>query len=163
MREAAKTVSAGRRGWIGHDLAALARHSPNLFAVIAVAGVAAGGFAQAQVAAPETPSSYADPRLPVGAPARITIRYFIENAAARQRASDLARGLSEQGLDVAGPVSSPARIASSTVGYFYAEDRLGAEIAVRALGPAWRLVQQRMPTREPFPRPGALELAVAGP
>jgi hypothetical protein len=101
--------------------------------------------------------------LPVGAPARITILYPAENAAARQRASDLARGLSEQGLDVVGPTVSPGRVASSTVGYFYAEDRPGAEIAARALGPAWKLVQQRLPVREPFPRPGALELAVAGP
>lgn len=164
MRGAPKAVSGGRRGWTGHDPLGPARSSLNLFAVVAVACVIVpGGLARAQGAVPETPSSYADPRLPVGAPARITIRYFAENAAARQRASDLARGLSEQGLDVTGPVSSPGRIASSTVGYFYVEDRLGAEIAVRALGPAWKLVQQRMPTREPFPRPGALELAVAGP
>ena len=106
---------------------------------------------------------YADTRLPFGALARITIRYPVENAAARQRATDLARGLSEQGLDVSDPVASPGRIASSIVGYFYAEDRPGAEIAARALGPAWKPVQQRLPTREPFPRPGALELAVAGP
>jgi hypothetical protein len=115
-------------------------------------------FAPAQAAKP-----YADSRLPFGAPARITIRYPVENAAARQRANDLARGLSEQGLDVADPVASPGRIASSTVSYFYAEDRPGAEIAARVLGPTWKLVQQRLPIREPFPRPGALELAVAGP
>ncbi len=129
---------------------------------------AAGTRSYAQDAAPEplpaqAPASFADPRLPFGAPARITIRYPAENAAARQRASNLARGLSEQGLDVADPVASPGRIASSTVSYFYAEDRPGAEIAARVLGPTWKLVQQRRPTREPFPRPGALELAVAGP
>lgn len=105
----------------------------------------------------------ADPRLPVGAPARIVIRYFSENAAARARATDLAHGLGEQGLDVADLVASPERIANSTVSYFYLEDRPGAEIAARGLGPAWRSVQQRLPVREPFPRPGALELAVAGP
>lgn len=166
MHKAATAVPDEHRGWIDQGRLASARHSRSLFAVVAIACVtAAGGPAQAQGATSDTPSSpsYADPRLPVGAPARITIRYSVENAAARQRASDLARGLSEQGLDVASPVSSPGRIASSTVGYFYAEDRPGAEIAVRVLGPTWKLVQQRMPTREPFPRPGALELAVAGP
>ncbi len=115
-------------------------------------------FAPAQASTPD-----ADTRLPFGAPARITIRYPVENAAARQRANDLARGLSEQGLDVDDPVASQGRIASSTVRYFYAEDRPGAEIAARVLGPTWKLVQQRLPTREPLPRPGALELAVAGP
>lgn len=164
MHGAATAVPDERHGWIDQGWSAPAQHSCGLFAVVAVACLTAViGPAQAQGVAPGTPSSYADPRLPVGAPARITIRYSVENAAARQRASDLARGLSEQGLDVAGPVSSPGRIASSTVGYFYAEDRPGAEIAVRVLGPTWKLVQQRMPTREPFPRPGALELAVAGP
>ncbi len=121
--------------------------------------------AYAQDLTPEhqTSAPYADPRLPFGAPARITIRYPVENAAARRRAHDLAHGLSEQGLDVADPVASPGRIASNTVSYFYAEDRPGAEIAARVLGPAWKPVQQRLPTREPLPRPGALELAVAGP
>lgn len=111
--------------------------------------------------APAQATVPSDPRLPLGAPARITIRYPAENAAARQRAADLARGLSEQGLDVAEPVASPGRIASSTVSYFYAEDRPGAEIAARALGPAWKLVQQRLPAREPLPPPGTLELALA--
>lgn len=108
-------------------------------------------------------ASRTDPRLPVGAPARIIIRYSSENAVALQRATDLARGLTEQGLDVADLVSSSERIASSTVSYFYLEDRPDAEIAARGLGAAWKPVQQRLPQREPFPRPGALELAVAGP
>ena len=131
--------------------------------------MAADTRSYAQDAAPErpapaqTPAPYVDSRLPFGAPVRIAIRYPVGNAAARQRANGLARGLSEQGLDVADPVASPERIASSTVSYFYAEDRPGAEIAARVLGPTWKLVQQRLPTREPFPRPGALELAVAGP
>jgi len=142
----------------------------HLFALLASVWVtAADTRSYAQSAAPDrvapaqasTPG--ADTRLPFGAPARITIRYPVENTAARQRATDLARGLSEQGLDVADPVASPGRIASSTVSYFYAEDRPGAEIAARVLGPAWKPVQQRLPTREPLPRPGALELAVAGP
>ena len=120
--------------------------------------VAPAGLAPAQAPAPS-----ADFRLPFGAPARITIRYFVEDAAARPRATALARGLGDQGLDVADPVASPGHIANSTVSYFYAEDRPGAEIAARVLGPAWKLVQQRLPTREPFPRPGALELAVGGP
>ena len=108
-------------------------------------------------------TSRADPRLPVGAPARIVIRYSVENAVSLQRATELARGLAEQGLDVADLVASSERIVSSTVSYFYLEDRPDAEIAARGLGPTWRPVQQRLPTREPFPRPGALELAVAGP
>lgn len=118
--------------------------------------------APARPAPAQAPVLYTDSRLPFGAPSRITIRYPVESAAARQRATDLARGLSEQGLDVADPVASPGRIASSTVSYFYAEDRPGAEIAARLLGPAWKLVQQRLPTREPVPPPGALELVLAG-
>ena len=127
--------------------------------------ILAGIPAYAQDVTPEhsTSAPYADSRLPFGAPARITIRYPSGNAAAQQRATDLARGLSAQGLKVADPVASPGRIASSTVSYFYAEDRPGAEIAVRVLGSAWKLVQQRLPAREPFPPPGTLELAVAGP
>lgn len=108
-------------------------------------------------------ASSADSRLPLGAPARITIRYFAEDAAARQRATDLARGLGEQGLDVADLVASPGRVTSNAVSYVYAEDRPGAEIAARVLGPAWKVVQQRPSARESLPRPGALELAVAGP
>lgn len=123
---------------------------------------AAGATSDAPVSL-EMLASRADPRLPVGAPARIVIRYTLENAVALQRATALARGLTEQGLDVADLVASPERIVSSTVSYFYLEDRPDAEIAARGLGPAWRPVQQRLPAREPFPRPGALELAVAGP
>lgn len=164
MRIAAKATAGERHVRFGRVRSASVGRSSHWLAIVAVASViAACGHAQAQGPASETASSYADPRLPVGAPSRITIRFSAEDAAARQRAGDLARGLSGQGLDVVGPIASPGRIASSTVGYFYAEDRPGAEIAVRVLGPAWKLVQQRMPTREPFPRPGALELAVAGP
>lgn len=164
MRIAAKTASSERRVGIGPVRSVSAGRSSSWIAVVAAASIiVAWGHAQAQGPASKTPSSYADPRLPVGAPSQVTIRFSAEDAAARHRASDLAQGLSGQGLDVVGPIASPGRIASSTVGYFYAEDRPGAEIAVRVLGPAWKLVQQRMPTREPFPRPGALELAVAGP
>lgn len=127
------------------------------------------GVSNAASATSDTPISSevlanrADPRLPTGAPARIVIRYTLDNAVALQRATNLARGLAEQGLDVADLVASPERIVSSTVSYFYLEDRPDAEIAARGLGPAWKPVQQRLPVREPFPRPGALELAVAGP
>lgn len=139
------------------------------FSTVLIGTIAAYDASYAAGAALDAPisldvlASHADPRLPVGAPARIVIRYFLENAVARQRATDLAHGLSEQGLDVADLIASSERIASSTVSYFYLEDRPGAEIAARGLGPAWKSVQQRLPTREPFPRPGALELAVAGP
>ena len=141
-----------------HGRSARARHL--LAALTAVCVMVADTRSHAQDAAP---APDADSRLPLGALARITIRYPVENTAARQRATDLARGLSEQGLDVADPVASAGRIANSTVSYFFAEDRPKAEIAGLALGPAWKLVQQRLPTREPFPRPGALELAIAGP
>ena len=154
----------------GHHHSARVRHVSHLLGILTSVWVtAADTRSYAQNAAPDrvapaqasTPG--ADTRLPFGAPARITIRYPVGNAAARQRATDLARGLGEQGLDVADPAASPGRIASSTVSYFYAEDRPGAEIAARVLGPAWKPVQQRLPTREPLPRPGALELAVAEP
>jgi len=106
---------------------------------------------------------HADPRLPAAAPLKITIHYSSENAAAYRRAVELARGLSGQGLDVASPVASPERIVANTVGYFYAEDRPGAEIAARGLGPAWSPVQRHFTAREPLPAPGAIDLAVAGP
>ncbi len=133
--------------------------------LLSICAMVADTRAFAQDITSESPASasHADARLPLGAPVRITIRYPAENAAARQRASDLARGLGEQGLTVADPVASPGRIVSSSVSYFYAEDRPGAEIAARVLGPAWKLVQQRLPPREPAPGPGTLELAVAGP
>lgn len=131
-----------------------------MLAGTATAGLAAEAEDAADMAppAPDKP----DPRLPSGAPARIVIRYPMDNPAARQRAADLARGLTEQGLDVADLVATPERITASTVSYFYIEDRPGAEIAARALGPAWKPVQQRLPAHEPYPRPGAIELAVAG-
>ena len=153
-----KAAFLGRLPCVRHGVRLLAGLSP--FWAILV-----GIPAYAQDVTPEhsTSAPYADSRLPFGAPARITLRYPSGNAAARQRANDLARGLSAQGLKVADPVASPGRIASSTVSYFYAEDRPGAEIAVRALGSAWKLVQQRLPAREPFPPPGTLDLAVAGP
>lgn len=132
-------------------------------AVAAYSPVCAADIASDAPLSSDAPVNRADPRLPVGAPARIVIRYSLENAVARARATDLAHGLSEQGLDIADLVASPERITNSTVSYFYFEDRPGAEIAARGLGPAWRSVQQRLPLREPFPRPGALELAVAGP
>ena len=167
LQEAAQATFDEYRGRIRHPcrecvwrlLAALVP----VCVMVADAHSYAQGTAPARLAPAQAPAPYADARLPFGAPARITIRYPVESAAARQRAADLARGLSEQGLDVADPVASPGHIASSTVSYFYAEDRPGAEIAARVLGPAWKPVQQRLPTREPFPRPGALELAVAGP
>lgn len=160
LQETTRAAAFGGR----HGRSAPVPHLFNLAAIaLSVWVMAANSPSYAQDAARQTPALSADVRLPVGAPARITIRYPVENAAARQRATDLARGLSEQGLDVVAPVASPGRIASSTVSYFYAEDRPGAEIAARVLGPVWKLVQQRLPTREPFPRPGALELAIAGP
>jgi len=104
-----------------------------------------------------------DPRLPVDVPARITIRYAADNAAARLRATQLLRGLSQQGLDVIDVLASPERIADNTVRYFYAEDQPDAEIAARGLGPEWRPIQRGIAPREPMPRPGSLELAVGGP
>ena len=169
MQRAAEAGSGGCRN-IGCHHPARARPAPHLLAILAAVWVvAAETRSYAQDAAPDrfapaqATTPYADARLPFGAPARITIRYPVENMAARQRATDLARGLSEQGLDVADPVASPGRIASSTVSYFYAEDRLGAEIAARARGPACTPAPPRPPPGAPLPRPGALELAVAGP
>ena len=130
-----------------------------IWAVVAVVHA----YAQDSASEHSTLPPHADSRLPLSAPVRVTIRYPAENAAARQRANGLARGLGEQGLNVADPVASPGRVASNSVSYFYVEDRPGAEIAARVLGPAWKLVQQRLPMREPFPEPGTLELAVAGP
>lgn len=171
MHAAATTAAFRKRlSRIVHGCSYSFQRAFNIAAVALAAWIiAAAGQSHAQDAAPElpaptqSPAPYGDPRLPVGAPARITIRYPAESMVARQHASDLARGLSEQGLDVADLVASPGRIASNTVSYFYLEDRPGAEIAARVLGPAWKPVQRRLPAREPFPRPGALELAIAGP
>lgn len=104
-----------------------------------------------------------DPRLPAGVPARISIRYPAGNAAARQRSIELSHGLSDQGLDVVDLAAVSERIVANTVAYFYAEDELAAKIAARGLGPEWKPVQRRIPSREAMPRPGALELAVASP
>jgi len=112
---------------------------------------------------PQDITNRSDPRLPAAGPSRVIIRYSKDDPIARQHAIRLARALNEQGLEVAEPVASPGRIASNTVSYFYNEDRPGAEIAARVLGSWWKAVQQRLPAREPFPRPGALELALAGP
>ncbi len=105
----------------------------------------------------------ADPRLPIGVPARISIRYAAGNAVARQRSVELSRGLSEQGLDVVDLAAASERVAANTVGYFYAEDELAAKIAAHGLGPEWKPIQRRIAPREAMPRPGALELAVASP
>ncbi len=115
---------------------------------------------------PMTIEAIADPtdfRLPNGASVRVTIRYASGNPAAHQRAIELERGLSEQGLEVSDFVASTEQATANAVSYFYAEDRLSAEIAAHGLGPEWRLVQRRIGRREPLPRPGALELTVTGP
>jgi hypothetical protein len=101
-----------------------------------------------------------DPRLPADVPPRITIRYFPEDAIARQRAIDLSRGLVEQGLNVADLVGSAPRGGTNTVSYFYAEDQLGAAIAARGLGPDWKCVQRRIGANELMPRAGTLELVI---
>jgi len=123
----------------------------------------AADAAPSDASLPQDVTNRSDPRLPAGAPSRVVIRYSKDDPIARQHAIGLARALNEQGLEVAEPVASPGRIASNTVSYFYNEDRPGAEIAARVLGLWWKAVQQRLPAREPFPRPGALELALAGP
>lgn len=101
-----------------------------------------------------------DPRLPADVPPRIVVRYFAKDAIARQRAIDLSRGLGEQGLNVADLVGSATRGGTNTVNYFYAEDQLGAVIAVRGLGPDWKCVQRRIGANEPMPRAGTLELVI---
>jgi hypothetical protein len=101
-----------------------------------------------------------DPRLPADVPLRIIVRYFAEDAIARQRAIDLSRGLGEQGLNVADLVGSATRGGTNTVNYFYAEDQLGAAIAARGLGPDWKCVQRRIGANEPMPRAGTLELVI---
>lgn len=171
MRAWAELSTADARPWpSGMDAEMIARPCrATLFLLVLItrslmfqASFAAGAASETLMSS-DVLASRADPRLPVGAPARIVIRYSLENAVALQRATDLARALAEQGLDVADPVSSSEHIASSTVSYFYLDDRPDAEVAARGLGAAWKPVQQRLPQREPFPRPGALELAVAGP
>jgi hypothetical protein len=82
---------------------------------------------------------------------------------ARLRATQLLRGLSQQGLDVIDVIASPERIVDNTIGYFYVEDQPGAEIAARGLGPEWKSIQRGIAPREPVPRPGSLELAVGSP
>jgi len=133
-------------------------------------------FAVSAVAAPEPQSNAsldkpgnpaviaetADPRLPTDVPPRITIRYFAQDPSGLQRAIELSRGLSEQGLRVVDLVEAATRVTNNTVGYFYAEDQLGATIATRGLGPEWKTVQRRLAAREPLPRPGAIELTVKG-
>jgi len=137
-----------------------------LLSALAANAMAAPASSSAPAAAgPEsfaaTVAERSESRLPSNVPPRITIRYPARDAVARQRAIDLARGLSNQGLGVTDLVESSTRVTVNTVSYFYVEDQLGATIAARGLGPDWRLVQRRI-TQRPIPRPGAMELAVAG-
>ena len=111
----------------------------------------------------EPTADLADPRLPARAPMSITIQVNSSNVPARQRASDISLDLSLKGIYVAALVASPHRIDANTVAYFYAEDKVGAEVIARSLGGNWRPVQRRIAPHEALPRPGALELGVGSP
>ncbi len=94
-----------------------------------------------------------------GVPARVVLRYSRDSAAARMRAANLAETLRAQGFGVADPTAAPA--AASSVTFFYAEDRSSAERVASDLAVP-RPVQRRVPVTEAQPRPGTIEVMVAG-
>ena len=99
--------------------------------------------------------------LPVGVPARVIMRYTPHNVAARTRATAVGAALRARGLDVADPVGSSTLIRSSRITFFYSDDLASArEIAV-ILG-TFGSPQARSPDNQPFPRPGTIEVSVAG-
>ncbi len=96
--------------------------------------------------------------LPDGLPAHVVLRYARDNGPARARAQALRLSLQAQGLDVSDPVG--ASVPMDRVTYFYGEDQRTAD-RVAGVVDASRPVQSR-PGHGPLPRPGTIEVAIAG-
>ncbi len=99
--------------------------------------------------------------LPSNAPAHVILRYSHNSSSARTHAFALRQTLQAQGLDVDDPIDASHGIAVNGVTYFYYEDENQANHVANVLalvGP----VHNHRPSNEELPRPGTIEVAVAG-
>ena len=99
--------------------------------------------------------------LPEDPPAHVILRYSHGSQAARTRAIALRQTLQAQGLDVADPVDAPRGIAVNGVTYFYHEDESKANRVAGVLA-TFGPVRNHRNANEELPRPGTIEVAVAG-
>ena len=98
---------------------------------------------------------------PEGVPARVVLRYARGSEAARTRAIALRLTLQAQGFDVTDPVNGPAAIVANGVTFFYREDQSSANRIAGVLATSGP-IQSHLPANDPLPRPGTIEVAVAG-
>ncbi len=105
--------------------------------------------------------------LPQDALPHVILQYARGSASARARATTLGLTLRARGLEVADTIAASAGIAASNVGFFYADDRRSAQRIASDLTPsglpALRPIQRRVPANGPLPRPGTIEVGIAGP
>ena len=99
--------------------------------------------------------------LPEEPPVHVILRYSHGSEAAKTRAIALRATLQAQGLDVADPVDSPRGIAVNGVTYFYHEDESKANRVAGVLA-TFGPVRNHRTANEELPRPGTIEVAVAG-
>lgn len=104
--------------------------------------------------------------LPNAAPAYVVLRYPRKSAEAASRASGIAAALRNAGFAVEGPVPAPLDEAgpSSTVRYFFAEDRDTALDVLRAAGlpgGAAPLAADPASGQGQWPRPGTIHLVLS--
>jgi len=98
---------------------------------------------------------------PEGVPARVVLRYARGSEAARTRAIALRLTLQAQGFDVTDPVNGPSGIVANGVTFFYREDQSSASRIAGVLATSGP-IQSHLPANDPLPRPGTIEVAVAG-
>ena len=98
--------------------------------------------------------------LPAGMPARIVLRYSRGNQTVRTRAAALKLRLQSEGLNVENLISSPANISSSSIMYFYNEDRNSADrvAEILAMDKSSKSPSQKNARR---PIPGTIEVKVS--
>ncbi len=99
--------------------------------------------------------------LPEDPPAHVILRYSHGSQAAKTRAIALRLTLQAQGIDVADPVDAPRGIAVNGVTYFYHEDESKANRVAGVLA-TYGPVRNHRNANEELPRPGTIEVAVAG-
>jgi hypothetical protein len=98
--------------------------------------------------------------LPEGMPPRVLIRYAGRSAEARRRAEELASALAAQGLEVADLRESVVAPAQTRLSFSYASDEAVASRIGRLAGVAPQ--RQALPKDGLLPRPGTVELILAG-
>ncbi len=99
--------------------------------------------------------------LPKDVPARLVLRYTLHSPSARTKALNISQTLRAQGFDVAEPVGSTALTAANAVTFFYDEDQSNADRVAKILVVS-EPVRGRLMKDAPFPRPGTIEVSVAG-